>query len=113
MRMPNNPHSWAEFSEILASWWRGDVPMGAVFLSLVTAVLRVAYGGGGWKKTLLEGLLCGALTLTAVSALEYFDLPKSLSPAIGGLIGFVGVEQIRGFALRFMGNKFGGGSNAN
>ncbi|MEG3135509.1 phage holin, lambda family [Rouxiella sp. T17] len=111
MTMQSSPHTWPGWVELFNSWWRGDVPIGGVLLSVVMAVLRVAYTGGGWRKTLLEGLICGALTLTAVSALEHFSLSKSLTPAIGGLIGFIGVEQIRRFALRFVGKRFSKDSN--
>ena len=82
--------------------------MGAVLLSVAMAVLRIAYVGGGWKKMVLEGLMCGAMTLTAVSALEYFSLPQSLSIAIGGALGFVGVEQVRTVATRVFNVRFGG-----
>ena len=54
MKMHNDPHSWTEFIELLHSWWRGETPMGAVLLSVVMAAMRIAYGGGGWKKMLLE-----------------------------------------------------------
>ncbi|CND56097.1 MULTISPECIES: phage holin, lambda family [Yersinia] len=113
MRMHNEPHTWNDWGELLYAWWRGDVPLGGVLLSVVMAGLRVAYTGGGWKKTLLEGLTCGALTLTAVSALEYLDLPQQLTLAVGGLIGFIGVEQIRAFALRIVGNRIGGSDDTN
>lgn len=113
MKMPNNPSNWPDLLELLQSWWRGDTPLGAVLLSVFMAGLRIAYSGGGWKKMLLEGLLCGALTLTFASALEYFDFPKSLSITIGGGVGFVGVDAIRAFAMKYLGNRFGvGGSNA-
>ncbi|EPE4770271.1 phage holin, lambda family, partial [Escherichia coli] len=52
--------------------------------------------------------LCGALTLTFASALEYVGWPKSLSVAIGGGVGLIGVDAIRGAAMRVIGNKFGG-----
>lgn len=112
MKMHNDPHSWTDVFELLQSWWRGDTPIGAVLLSVVMATLRIAYGGGGWKKMILEGAICGALTLTAVSALDYFGLPKSLSIAIGGALGFVGVEQVRVLANRVFNARLGGG-NAN
>ncbi|HCL5402104.1 TPA: phage holin, lambda family [Citrobacter freundii] len=108
MKMNNDPHSWTEFLDLLHGWWRGDTPIGAVLLSVAMAVLRIAYGGGGWKKMALEGLMCGAMTLTAVSALEYFSLPQSLSIAIGGALGFVGVEQVRSVATRVFNVRFGG-----
>lgn len=85
--MPHNPNTWLE---LVQSWWRGDTPLGAVIMSIVMAGLRIAYfgGGGGWKRKTLEILLCGALTLTFASALEYVGWPKSLSVAIGGGVGW-------------------------
>lgn len=58
MKMHNDPHSWMEFIELLHSWWRGETPMGAVLLSVAMAAMRIAYGGGGWKKMTLEGAIC-------------------------------------------------------
>ncbi|HDS2238211.1 MULTISPECIES: phage holin, lambda family [Klebsiella] len=113
MKMHNDPHSWPDLLELLQSWWRGDTPLGAVLLSVIMAGLRIAYGGGGWKKMLLEGFLCGCLTLTFASALEYFDFPKTLSISIGGAVGFIGVDAIRAFAMKYIGSRFGiGGGNA-
>jgi len=108
MKMYNDPHSWTELIDLLHSWWRGDTPVGAVLLSIIMAVLRIAYSGGGWKKMSLEGLMCGAMTLTVVSGLDYINLPQSLSIAIGGALGFVGVEQVRTIANRLINVRFGG-----
>jgi lambda family phage holin len=83
-----------------------------VLLAVVMAGLRIAYGGGGWKKALLEGLLCGALTLTAASGLEYLSLPKNLSIAIGGSIGFIGVKQISKLVINILNVRFGGNPKA-
>lgn len=78
MKMPHNPNTWPDWLELFQSWWRGDTPLGAVLMSLFMAGLRIAYfgGSGGWKKKTLEILLCGALTLTFSSALEYFGWPS-------------------------------------
>lgn len=112
MKMHNDPQSWTEFIELLHSWWRGDTPLGAVLFSVVMAGLRIAYGGGGWKKMVLEGLLCGALTLTVASGLEYLSIPKSLSVSIGGGIGFIGVEQFRKLVISIINTRFGGSPKA-
>ena len=74
----------------------------------LACALPIFGGGGGWKRKTLEILLCGALTLTFASALEYVGWPKSLSVAIGGGVGLIGVDAIRGAAMRVIGNKFGG-----
>lgn len=77
-------------------------------MAFIMAALRIAYTGGGWKKILLEGLLCGALTLTVASGLEYMEWPKSISIAIGGGIGFIGVEQFRRLLLGILNARMGG-----
>ncbi|WP_370550046.1 phage holin, lambda family [Edwardsiella tarda] len=105
--MHHNPGSWLEWKELLWGWWQGETPVGGVLLAILTAVIRVTYLGGGWKQTALEGALCGALTLTVVATLDYFNLPKSLTPAIGGAIGFIGVQQIQRFALYILRRKLG------
>ncbi|WP_241610276.1 phage holin, lambda family [Rosenbergiella epipactidis] len=107
MKMNNDPHTVSEWGRLLHSWWSGDTPVGAVIMAVVMSALRIAYTSGGWKKMLLEGLLCGALTLTFASAFEYLNLPKTLSVGIGGAVGFIGVDSIRAFAMRFIGNKLG------
>ena len=112
MKMHNDPHSWPDTLELFQSWWRGDTPVGAVLLAFVMAVLRIAYTGGGWKKMCLEGLLCGALTLSVASGLEYLEWPRSLSIAIGGGIGFIGVEQVRKLMLNILNTRFGGNTKA-
>ncbi|EPH0680318.1 TPA: phage holin, lambda family [Klebsiella aerogenes] len=113
MKMPNTPHGWADISEMLASWWRGDVPIGGVVMAIVMAVLRMAYSGSSWKETLFEGLMCGALALTTYSALDYFDVPKALTVGIGGFIGFIGVKKLSAFLSNYVGNRFGGGNAGN
>lgn len=110
MKMPNTPHTLADIGEILTSWWRGDVPIGGVIMAVVMAVLRMAYSGSSWRETLFEGLMCGALALTTYSALDYFDVPRALTVAIGGFIGFVGVKKISELLSGYVGNRFGGGN---
>lgn len=33
--MPNNPNNWVDLNEVLASFWRGDVPIGGVVMAAV------------------------------------------------------------------------------
>lgn len=107
MTMHTNPHNWPGLHELIQSWWRGETPVGAILLAMFMAVLRIAYTGGGWRRMILEGLLCGALTLTVASALAYFDWPRTATIAIGGSVGFIGVDSLRTFVLRFIGNRIG------
>ena len=57
---------------------------------------------------ILEGALCGALSLSFVSGAELFGVPADAAEFVGGMIGFIGVKQIQEFALRFLSNKVPG-----
>lgn len=105
--MQTNPSGWPDLQELVSSWWRGETPLGAILLAMFMAVLRIAYTGGGWRRMILEGLLCGALTLTVASGLGYLDWPRTATIAIGGSVGFIGVDTLRAFVLRFIGNRIG------
>ncbi|MDF7630485.1 phage holin, lambda family [Erwiniaceae bacterium L1_55_4] len=107
MKMQTNPHNLPGLSELIQCWWRGETPVGAILLAMFMAVLRIAYTGGGWRRMILEGLLCGALTLTVASGLGYLDWPRTATIAIGGAVGFIGVDSLRAFVLRFIGNRIG------
>lgn len=72
----------------------------AAGLSCAMAVLRITYGGGTRRQMLVEGAICGGLTLTIISGLEFFGLPQSMSTFVGGWVGFLGVEKVRNIADR-------------
>ncbi|WP_314384920.1 phage holin, lambda family [Pseudomonas brenneri] len=97
MTMPDKPDTWA----ILFAWLNQYSPvLGAAFLSATMAVLRITYGGGTRRQMLVEGAICGGLTLTIISGLEFFGLPQSMATFVGGWVGFLGVEKIRSIADR-------------
>ena len=54
----------------------------AVVLSVLVAIVRSLKKRG--KIDWLEAVLCGCLTLTIVSGLEYLKLPMQLSIFVGG-----------------------------
>ncbi|WP_439331947.1 phage holin family protein [Pseudomonas brassicacearum] len=79
--MPNMPGTWA----IALAWLSQHSPiLYAAALSCAMAVLRITYGGhsppdaGGWA-------ICGGLTLTIISGLDFFGLPQrmAISPMVG------------------------------
>ncbi len=114
MKMPHNPNTWPDWLELFQSWWRGDTPLGCSHVVMHGWFThRLLWWWWRLEEKTLEILLCGALTLTFSSALEYFGWPKSLSVAIGGGVGLIGVDAIRGFAMRLIGNRLGVGSDNN
>lgn len=100
--MPDKPETWA----LIAAWFSQHEPvLYAAGMSVVIAVLRVIYGGGTRRQMTIEGVLCGALTLSIVPALEFFGLPQSMATFAGGMVGFLGVEKLRALADRYMSGR--------
>jgi lambda family phage holin len=81
--------------------WQGAV------MAATISLLRVLYEGKEANKwrVILEALICGALSLSASSVIEWMAWPSSLSVAAGGTIGFIGVTAIRELIIRFLGRK--------
>lgn len=95
--MPDKPDTWA----VALAWLSQHSPLlYAAGLSCAMAVLRITYGGGTRRQILVEGAICGGLTLTIISGLEFFGLPQSMSTFVGGWVGFLGVEKVRAIADR-------------
>lgn len=105
-----DPGLWAAVLE----WLGQPSPTVQGFLmAMVIAVLRVMYDRKekAWQRILLEGLLCGVLAVagTALAALVLgffwpeFEAPLGrLAVAIGGALGFFGVEVVRRLAIKLL-----------
>lgn len=78
---------------------------GAIMAGII-AVIRLLYDGKEKPlRIFLEALLCGALSLCASSLLSIFDWHPSVSVAVGGSIGFLGVTHLRFLLLKLLKGK--------
>ncbi|WP_288074297.1 phage holin, lambda family [Pseudomonas sp.] len=85
----------------LIGWLQSISPaLAAVVLSIVTAGLRVVYGGGTYRQMFLEAALCGAVSLALVPLLQWLGLPADMAIFAGGCVGFIGVEELRRWAIK-------------
>ncbi|WP_430305066.1 phage holin, lambda family [Pseudomonas mosselii] len=97
-----DPGLWAA----LIAWVIAHQPqLYAAGLSVAIAVFRVMYGGGNRRQMLLEGALCGLITLALVPLLEWMGLPPGMATFAGGMVGFMGVEKLRGYSDLFLSRK--------
>lgn len=73
-------------------------------LAVFIAAIRVIYDRQETTviRTLLEAALCGALAVTAGTAVNALGLNESWTLFAGGMIGFMGSESIKAFAERFI-----------
>lgn len=97
-----DPSLWAGIWMALSTpSWQG------VIMAIIISFLRVLYDAKETSKIriLLESLICGGLSLSASSIIEWMDWPSSLSVAAGGMIGFIGVTAIRELIVKFLGKK--------
>lgn len=79
-------------------------------MAVVIAYLRVMYDGKETHRVriMLESLLCGALSLCATSVIAWLQLPGDLAIAVGGSVGFIGVNAMRERILRFIDSRSAG-----
>lgn len=97
---------------IIISWVKVNWPtIYGVILAILIAYARLIYDGVDRKNRWIEAMLCGALTLPVSNALEFFGVSASLAPAVGGAVGFIGVNKIREIAIRFLNKRAGGDSH--
>lgn len=103
LNMPEKtPDFWAQVWLVLSNpLWQGAI------MAFTITLLRVLYEAkepNKWR-IFFEALICGALSLSASSIIEWMTWPPSLSVAAGGAIGFIGVTAIRDLIIRFLGRK--------
>ncbi|PHM38194.1 holin [Xenorhabdus mauleonii] len=102
--MKENPDLWADLLSGLKHSWP---QISGSILAILICYGRLIYDGVERKNRWVEALLCGALSWSVSSGLEMFGIPGSFAPAIGGAIGFIGVEKVRGFAIRAINKRLG------
>lgn len=104
MKMPDRPETW----QAVLAWLQTVAPsLYAPALAAFIAVLRVVYGGGTRRQMILEGALCGGMTLALKPALLWAGLPVDMAIFIGACAGFVGVEKLRDWFIRVGEKKAG------
>lgn len=76
-------------------------------LTFFIAIVRICYIGKTQSKlrVLLEATLCGLIAVASESVFEYLGMPAKLAVALGAIIAFFGVDEIRALAKRYMANK--------
>ncbi|MBD1229214.1 phage holin, lambda family [Xenorhabdus griffiniae] len=102
--MKEHPDLWADLLDGLRNAWP---QISGSILAVMICYGRLIYDGVERKNRWVEPLLCGALSWGFSSGLELFGIPNSISPALGGAVGFIGVEKIREFAIRAINKRLG------
>ncbi|WP_086956349.1 phage holin, lambda family [Xenorhabdus innexi] len=95
--MQEYPELWVELMYALRNVWP---QISGALLAIMICYGRLIYDGVERKNQWAEPLLCGALSWGFSSGLELIGIPVSVSPALGGAVGFIGVEKLREFAIR-------------
>jgi lambda family phage holin len=90
-----------------------DIPpsIAGMVMAVFIAAIRVIYDQEETSLTriILESLLCGALALTAGSAIDALGYDKNWTLFAGGVIGFMGSQSIRAFAKVYLTKRINNG----
>ncbi|MCS3456249.1 phage holin, lambda family [Aeromonas rivuli] len=101
-----DPTLWAA----LLAWLMDNWPsVYGALLALIIAFLRITYAGGSGRRRLIESSLCGFITLAAATGTQLLGIPAEATPFLGGMVGLLGMDIIRGKAERLFGK---GGDDA-
>jgi lambda family phage holin len=75
-----------------------------VLLAMFIAFVRALYDSKEPKllRIFLESILCGALSLSAAYGIEAAGFDSRYSVFVGGVIGYLGANTVRGFIMRYI-----------
>lgn len=84
--------------------------VGGALMAIVISALRVVYDREetSFIRITLESLICGALSVSAGSALDAMGYGQNWYLFCGGVIGFMGSQSIRVIANKFFASKVSG-----
>jgi len=89
--MKETPEFWEQLFSIAAQY--KEQGAGAA-IAAVVAIIRGTYNGGGWKKTLLDALICAFFGWSAKSVLTLVGLNPEFAYLCSVVIGFMGVDML-------------------
>lgn len=80
-----------------------------VLMAMFMSILRVVYDEDEtrWMRTVLESVICGAITLSINSGIIALGLGQNWAVFVGGTVGYFGTAKVRMFALFLLTNKLG------
>lgn len=105
-----DPNLWTYivvfFRDLVSALTSSHIWLGTI-MAAVMAMFRNLYDENrkSIKIQFAECVICGCLTLSVATILDYFSIPSSASICVGGAIGFLGVEKIRKFMDDFINRK--------
>lgn len=99
--MPNNPVNWSEIMTNLPPW------IGGAVMAVMVSILRIIYDHEetSFQRIMLESFICGALSVSAGSALNAMGYGQNWYLFCGGFIGFMGSQSIRALANKLLDRK--------
>ena len=91
MKMKENPDVWDQVLMYLSQY--KDQGIFAALAGSV-AILRGRYKGGGWKKTIFDGLMCAIFAWFVKDLLALLGLNPDLAYLTSVFIGYIGVDAL-------------------
>jgi len=81
--------------------------MGGAIMAMVISIVRVIYDRKetNFLRIMMESVICGALSVSAGSALDAMGYGQNWYLFCGGVIGFMGSQSIRALANKYISTK--------
>lgn len=97
--MPDKPDTWAWVSTTIETYWPAIY---AALLAVFIAAFRIIYEGGKLRQVLIEAPFLGLTALMASHGVALLGISPDVAPFFGGMVGFIGVEGTREWAMRIL-----------
>lgn len=89
--MKETPDLWAQMLNLIVMNKEQGI---SAILAGSMAVLRGRYNGGGWGKTLIDGLMCAFFAWFVKDLLTLLGINHELAYLASVFIGYVGVDAL-------------------
>jgi len=81
--------------------------VGGAIMAMALSIIRVIYDKKetNFFRIMMESVICGALSVSAGSALDAMGYGQNWYLFCGGVIGFMGSQSIRALANKYINNR--------
>ncbi|HEJ8087013.1 TPA: phage holin, lambda family [Serratia liquefaciens] len=93
-------------------WIVGNAPVIYTAVSAFSIAAMMSFRDGKrWLYSLMGGCICALIALSLGELLMYWGIPEAAAPAIGPIIGFIGVDKLREIILSVIERCAGGNTH--
>lgn len=95
------PNKTPDFILSILIWLRDATVLHAGLMAFALSYMRAMYDEHEkrWQRRLLEAMICACLATSSWGLIKLLEWPDVMAVAVGGFIGYLGVDKLRELIL--------------